>query len=322
MVDEGKLQCYHKGCGLMFDPTENNSESCTYHPGAPYFHDAYKIWTCCDKKSTDFGTWMGYKGCTRGKHSNEKPVDVVKIAAVKEIRPEKEEDVIVWKGLNKSGKSENKGGVAKREEVNLNVEVTPGAQAAIEKKLKETAEAAQSGDVQIGAPCRNNGCSAVFDGSKGRENCVHHPGAAIFHEGMKYWSCCNKKTSNFGAFLEQVGCTNAEHKFRNNEIVSKFREDWFSSNGFVTINVYCRGALPETANIVSDGHYLRVSMKHGFGNANVDLDYDLWDEVLPEESRVVIGERKVEISLKQKHGIGWPRLKFDPELDASKDTEA
>lgn len=93
--------------------------------------------------------------------------------------------------------------------------MTPGATAAIEKKLKEISEAAQSADIQIGAPCRNNGCSTEFDGSKNKENCQHHPGAAIFHEGMKYWSCCNKKTSNFGAFLEQVGCTSGEHKFRN-----------------------------------------------------------------------------------------------------------
>lgn len=30
-----------------------------------------------------------YSGCTKGRHSNEKPVDIVKVAAVKEIRPEK-----------------------------------------------------------------------------------------------------------------------------------------------------------------------------------------------------------------------------------------
>lgn len=63
---------------------------------------------------------MNYKGCTRGKHSNEKPVDIVKVAAVKEIRPEKEEDVIVWKGLNKSGKLDSKD-ATKRIEQNLNV---------------------------------------------------------------------------------------------------------------------------------------------------------------------------------------------------------
>lgn len=66
-----------------------NLDACAYHPGPPYFHDAYKIWNCCNKKSTDFGTWLTYPGCTRGKHSAEKPVDIVKVAAVKEIRPEK-----------------------------------------------------------------------------------------------------------------------------------------------------------------------------------------------------------------------------------------
>lgn len=25
MVDESKLQCYHKGCGLLFDPKENDN---------------------------------------------------------------------------------------------------------------------------------------------------------------------------------------------------------------------------------------------------------------------------------------------------------
>jgi hypothetical protein len=28
---------------------------------------------------------------------------------------------------------------------------------------------------------------------------------------MKYWSCCNKKTSDFNAFLEQVGCSQGNH---------------------------------------------------------------------------------------------------------------
>ncbi|CAI2312141.1 unnamed protein product [Caenorhabditis sp. 36 PRJEB53466] len=321
MAEDGKIRCYNKGCGLMYDPNENDSDACTYHSGGPYFHDAYKIWTCCEKKSTDFRTWMEYKGCTRGKHNNEKPVDIVKVAAVKEIRPEKEEEVIKWKGLNKSVKSQKKDS-SERIEVNLNVETTPGAVAAIEKKLKEVTDAAESGEIQIGAPCRNNGCTQLFDGSKKGGSCLHHPGSAIFHEGMKYWGCCNKKTSNFGAFLEQVGCTSGDHKFRNNEITTKIREDWFSSNGFVTVNVYCKGALPETANIISDGHILRANFKHAFGNASTELLYDLWDEVIPEESRVVVGERKVEISLKQKHLTGWPRLKFDPELDGQNEEEA
>lgn len=65
------------------------TDSCSYHPGPPYFHDAYKIWNCCNKKSTDFGTWLTYPGCTRGKHSAEKPADMQKIVPDQTIRPEK-----------------------------------------------------------------------------------------------------------------------------------------------------------------------------------------------------------------------------------------
>lgn len=61
-------------------------DSCLYHPGAPYFHDAYKIWSCCNQKSTDFSTWLSLKGCTRGQHSNHK--------SVVETNPEKLETTI------------------------------------------------------------------------------------------------------------------------------------------------------------------------------------------------------------------------------------
>lgn len=48
-------------------------ESCCHHPGAPYFHDAYKGWSCCNKKSVDFTEFLSIKGCTLSKHSNIKP---------------------------------------------------------------------------------------------------------------------------------------------------------------------------------------------------------------------------------------------------------
>lgn len=37
------------------------------------FHDALKGWSCCNKKSTDFSTFLSYQGCARGAHSNVKP---------------------------------------------------------------------------------------------------------------------------------------------------------------------------------------------------------------------------------------------------------
>lgn len=35
--------------------------SCVYHPGDPFFHDAYKGWSCCKKKCTDFTEFLNIK---------------------------------------------------------------------------------------------------------------------------------------------------------------------------------------------------------------------------------------------------------------------
>lgn len=71
-----------------------------------------------------------------------------------------------------------------------------------------------STEIPVGTVCKNKGCNATYESPDAdRTNCVHHPGVPIFHEGMKYWSCCQKKTSDFTAFMNQVGCAKGEHKW-------------------------------------------------------------------------------------------------------------
>lgn len=66
--------------------------------------------------------------------------------------------------------------------------------------------------VQIGQACKNNSCKVTYNGpASNDETCSHHPGVPVFHEGMKYWSCCQKKTTDFSTFLEQPGCTQGTH---------------------------------------------------------------------------------------------------------------
>ena len=35
-----------------------HADSCAHHPGVPVFHDAYKGWSCCKKKCTDFTEFL------------------------------------------------------------------------------------------------------------------------------------------------------------------------------------------------------------------------------------------------------------------------
>lgn len=66
--------------------------------------------------------------------------------------------------------------------------------------------------IAIGQSCKNNSCKATYEGpSSDEKECSYHPGVPIFHEGMKYWSCCQKKTTDFSIFLEQPGCLQGKH---------------------------------------------------------------------------------------------------------------
>ena len=63
----------------------------------------------------------------------------------------------------------------------------------------------------VGWKCCRSGCNAEYTGpEKNAECCYYHPGAPVFHEGMKFWSCCERKTSDFTSFLNQVGCEKTE----------------------------------------------------------------------------------------------------------------
>jgi cysteine/histidine-rich domain-containing protein 1 len=55
------------------------------------FHDAYKGWSCCTKKSTDFSEFLNIPGCTKSEHSNVKPVEPVKEKPVEVEIPSVEE---------------------------------------------------------------------------------------------------------------------------------------------------------------------------------------------------------------------------------------
>uniref|UniRef100_A0A8C9EPQ3 CHORD domain-containing protein n=1 Tax=Pavo cristatus TaxID=9049 RepID=A0A8C9EPQ3_PAVCR len=60
--------------------------------------------------------------------------------------------------------------------------------------------------------CYNKGCGQRFDPEHNSEDsCLYHPGAPIFHDALKGWSCCKKRTTDFSEFLSIKGCTKGFH---------------------------------------------------------------------------------------------------------------
>ncbi|KAI6203797.1 hypothetical protein M3Y94_00597800 [Aphelenchoides besseyi] len=309
------LQCYNKGCGQKFDPSNNPDDACEHHPGPPEFHDAYKIWKCCGKKSTDFSTWLNYKGCTRGKHDPEKKADTIRLTPQTNIRPEKQEEVIVWNGLNQPDERPMLPSDHPRDYIKLSAEVSHGLHEAIKKNAEENATRSLN-ELKVGEPCKNIGCNELFNGPESNNTtCTFHPGHEIFHEGMKYWSCCEKKTSNFEAFLQQPGCTTGKHMWvKVDETVTNVREDWFQRSGHVHINVYCKNSMPSDCVLETDGLMLKAFITHGFGTKKSEIEWHLFGRVDPNESRVNFTERKIEVILKQASTTSWPRLRYETGL--------
>uniref|UniRef100_A0A8C5IZC0 Integrin subunit beta 1 binding protein 2 n=1 Tax=Junco hyemalis TaxID=40217 RepID=A0A8C5IZC0_JUNHY len=60
--------------------------------------------------------------------------------------------------------------------------------------------------------CYNKGCGQRFDPEHNAEDsCLYHPGVPIFHDALKGWSCCKKRTTDFSEFLSIKGCTKGFH---------------------------------------------------------------------------------------------------------------
>lgn len=272
------------------------------------------------KKSTDFSTWLSYKGCTKGLHSNEKPpdADMPKVLNVQETDPENQEKIITWNGLNKP--AERSKTFEDKSFFLLPIEVGVNAQKALTREMefqrsKNKFDGNQELIANIGTTCKNNTCKEVFDGSKQMisiEDCLHHPGYAVFHEGMKYWSCCQHKTSDFGTFLDQRGCVTGRHCWNKpKEHAERVREDWFQRGGLVHINIYCKSSLPSQCCFEADRLNLRGHITYEYGNKETDIDYELFGEIIPDQSHVIINERKIEIVLKQDGPGNWPKLRYE-----------
>ncbi|CAG5073332.1 Similar to CHORD: Cysteine and histidine-rich domain-containing protein (Drosophila melanogaster) [Cotesia congregata] len=203
-----KLLCYHRGCGQDYDPDDNKPDSCVHHPGVPVFHDAYKGWSCCNKKCTDFTEFLNIKGCTKSEHSNEKPpepekpaVDKSKAAEVIEYRaPVNTEPTIERPPFDTPQKT-------------MQPVVSQALMDQVKSFITNTESLPESLVVKVGQSCKNRGCSVTFTGTDSdNTKCVHHPGVPVFHEGLKYWSCCpRKKMTDFDQFEKHPGCSEGTH---------------------------------------------------------------------------------------------------------------
>ncbi|XP_066150690.1 cysteine and histidine-rich domain-containing protein morgana [Euwallacea fornicatus] len=299
-------QCFNRGCGQKYDPTSNGDDSCRHHPGAPFFHDAYKGWSCCNKKCTDFTEFLNIRGCTVGKHSNIKPPEPEKSKCAElpntttvEIKP------IVPPTLKRPP--------LETPMVTMEPDIALDLLSQIDSIEKPQEPISQNSDVIIGTNCKNGACNSSYEGPDSNISiCLHHPGVPIFHEGLKYWSCCQKKTTDFNSFLNQKGCKEGKHLWKKDdesEAKVNCRWDYHQTGSFVIVSVYAKQYSPSKSVIKLSPIRMYINLVFPQENsANFELDVELRGVIDIAASQLKMYKTKVEIKMKKLEAGSWSKL--------------
>lgn len=316
------LLCYNKGCGQRFDPDHNKEDACQHHPGDAVFHDAYKGWSCCNKKCIDFTEFLGIKGCTKSRHSNVKPPEPPKPAVDKS----KADEVIAVrenKPLNSIVPLERPSYDFRQ--ITLKPAVSPALLEQIKGLTASVTANSEENVIVIGQSCKNKACKATYRGpASDNEVCTFHPGVPIFHEGMKYWSCCQKKTTDFAVFLEQPGCSEGSHVWIQKGSGCKkvkCRMDWHQTATHVIVSVFAKKYNPDLSAVKLNPIHLTVNLYFPEENSWYNLDIELRGIVDKDASSVSMMPSKVEIKLRKKEPGSWSKLDISRKTMADEESE-
>jgi len=328
------LTCYNKACNVQgkFEESENGPEACRFHPGGPVFHDAYKGWSCCKKRVTDFGEFLAIPGCTAGPHNPNKSEAPVK-PDVKNTGSKEKPDFSKERDPKNYGQETYVSAPPSREK--LAAQEASEGESEVEQKccikpkilsslktelakmeLAEKNRADLTKTVQVGWPCSRSGCQETYKGEASNANCcTYHPGVPIFHEGMKFWSCCERKTSDFTAFLNQAGCEKTENHdwVHPDEAALKSKEnaryDFHQTPTNITLNIYCKGVIPKETTVNVSNCRVEIDFCFGIRKTNMSLAVtELWGKVTATKSRLNIGSTKLELIMKKKTSGSWKKL--------------
>ncbi|KAF2842329.1 CORD and CS domain protein [Patellaria atrata CBS 101060] len=303
-------KCVHKGCGKVF--TDENDD-CVYHPGPPVFHEGQKGWKCCKPRVLTFDEFLTIPPCTTGKHStvDDTPMEPPKPAA--EVPPTPEPAIS-----------------APIPRLPTKAPATAQPRAAQSPAPPVETEDDEPGlQIAEGKECRRRGCNNKYDSSIGRsddENCVHHPGHPIFHEGSKGWTCCKKRVLDFNDFLGIEGCkTRSRHLFVGSggkkkgdgggeEVLESVRHDFYQTSSTVIASFFLKKIDKENSSIsFPDSSTVRLDLITS-DKKRFKKDVALYASIDTGKSSFKILGTKLELNLVKADGTGWPVLRAEDPL--------
>ncbi|KND04590.1 uncharacterized protein SPPG_00309 [Spizellomyces punctatus DAOM BR117] len=297
--------CTNKGCGKAFEEASNRDTACEYHSGNPVFHEGLKGWSCCNKKVTDFDDFLKIPGCTVGRHSTV-VAEPEKQAATP--NPAIAPVTIDSNGVEVYGKATAKSGApAATTEAFIPKSVEPSP-VVKEEDLNDPCDA----KISAGAKCKRRGCGKEWVGEESRsEECIFHPGQAIFHEGSKGWSCCSRKVLEFDEFLKIKGCKTGKHRFTDvkTDVPEEVqcRHDWYQTPSSVIISIFAKKVNKEQTSVVFTTDELKVDVKFMDGKV-FKFHTPLSQPIDAAASKYEVLSTKIELVLKKANGISWATI--------------
>ncbi|KAL8979723.1 MAG: hypothetical protein Q9205_005015 [Flavoplaca limonia] len=234
-------KCVHKGCGKTFSDPD---EECIFHPG----------WKCCKPRVLTFDEFLSIPPCTNGRHSTVDDIPTVEPTS----KPQDTEDAVppppkpiaITNGRSSSPLATQ----------------TPQAPQQPVSAPSALPPESDSDDPSVVVPaektCRRRGCTAASSADTGSskrddEDCVYHPGQALFHEGTKGWTCCKRRVLEFDEFMKIEGCKRKKrHLFVGSgkqdvgeEALQTVRHDFYQTPTTVIASLYLKKVDKQRAKI-------------------------------------------------------------------------
>lgn len=294
-------KCVHKGCGKTYEG-ESAADDCIYHPGPPVFHEGQKGWKCCKPRVLTFDEFLAIAPCTTGKHSDVDDTTPPCVANDTILRPELLDEPLP----------------APAPRLPTAQAATPRADAPAPPPESDDDDSSIA--LQNGMICRRRTCGATFQGGeRDGERCVHHPGAPIFHEGSKGWSCCKRRVLEFDQFMNIEGCkTKARHLFvgsgkksnQGEEKLETVRNDFYQTSTSVVASLFLKKIERSTAVIEFQPTQVKLDLRTT-DCKRYQTELPLFATIKPEESRFRILGTKLELTLAKADGASWPVLRSD-----------
>jgi len=297
------IKCQNNGCGQLFEPHEaaNPASSldspCRFHPGEPYFANFVKGWACCvDKQQAkDFDGFLKLPGCTQGAHSS------VKKAPEKAPQPAPIEKPAVKQNTN----------LANQENVKKNEILSDFKQLevkSIEKIRLERESFIEELKINYSKAkkilrCSHNACKQDFETNP---KCIYHPGNQMFHDGLKFWTCCKIKTTDFNAFQNQPGCVEGEHDVKSEAEISRMRAkdlqiDELTSNSQIELTIYNKFIDFSSIRVHSNGEIVKIHFVY-FDEKGNDFQFTSEKKLTKianiDQSFVNAGRMKIEVKMR------------------------